>query len=71
MFETIGKLYLYLAMIADSYHIPVIANNIVIYYTEFFMYIFKLKGFVFRLFNCNTITNIATLTPSLNLLNDS
>jgi hypothetical protein len=31
VFETIGKLYLYLAMISDSYHNPVIANNIAIY----------------------------------------
>jgi hypothetical protein len=34
MFETIGKLYLYLAMITDSYHIPVIANNFVIFLVD-------------------------------------
>jgi len=31
VFETIGKLYLYLGMITDSCRIPVIANNFVIF----------------------------------------
>jgi len=34
VFETIGKLYLYLAMITDSYRIPVIANNFVIFLVD-------------------------------------
>ena len=46
MFETIIKLYLYLVMITDSYHIPVMANNIVIYYSSFYVYMLKLEGFV-------------------------
>ena len=46
VFETISKLYLYLVMITDSYHIPVIGNNIVIYYSGFYVYILKLEGFV-------------------------
>ena len=34
MFETIGKLYLYLDLITDSYRIPVIANNFVIFLVD-------------------------------------
>jgi hypothetical protein len=34
MFETIDKLYLYIAMISDSYHNPVIAKNIVIFVVD-------------------------------------
>jgi len=39
MFETIGKLYLYLAMITDSCRIPVIANNFVIFLVDVREYI--------------------------------
>jgi hypothetical protein len=38
MFETIDKLYLYIAMISDSYHNPVIANNIVVFIVEVYQY---------------------------------
>ena len=54
VFETISKLYLYLVMITDSYHIAVIANNIVIYYSGFYVYMLKLEGFV-CLFICTSI----------------
>ena len=47
VFETIKKVYLYLVMITDSYHIPVIGNNIVIYYSGFDVYMLKSEGFVF------------------------
>ena len=47
VFETISKLYLYLVMITDSYHIPVIGNNIVIYYSGFYVYMLKLEGICF------------------------
>ena len=54
VFETISKLYLYLVMITDSYHIPVIGNNIVIYYSGFYVYMLKLEGICF-LFICTSI----------------
>jgi hypothetical protein len=38
MFETIDKLYLYLAMIPDSYHNPVIANNVLVFVVELRQY---------------------------------
>ena len=46
VFETNSKLHLYLVMITDSYHIPVIGNSIVIYYSGFYVYMLKLGGFV-------------------------
>jgi hypothetical protein len=38
MFETIDKLYFYIAMIPDSYRNHIIANNIVVFIVELRQY---------------------------------